>query len=200
MSPAPVDKSGRLPWGDGWPLYIMALLVTCWVGALQFVLGPVLTGMAAVSAETGSSLTAAALVLASLVGLVFGPLVHARCRGVVLMSIWGAALLVAGVVLGSADSIAGVYLGVGLLALGAAVLSPWYGSRLRQCQPGAQGEVAGRLTSIHTLGYIAGTLCGGWLLESMAQSALTPFVLPAPALILLALLAGRVTDRGRTTG
>ena len=196
----PAQPPQRLPWGHGWPFYLVAFLTTAWVGTLQFVLGPVLTAMAGGSAGTGSSLTAVALVLASLVGLVFGPLVHARLRRAPLMFIWGAALLAAGMVLGFADSVFRVYLGASLLALGAAVLTPWYGSRLRQCQPAAQGEVAGRLTSTHTLGYIAGTLTGGWLLENTPESALAVFMLPAPALVLLAIWAGRVTGRDRTVG
>lgn len=195
-----MQPAERLPLGRGWPFYLVAFLTTAWVGTLQFVLGPVLTSMAGVSAETGSSLTAVALVLASLVGLVFGPLIHARLKGVPMMFAWGGALLVAGMVLGLADSVSRVYLGVSLLAFGAAVLTPWYGSRLRQCQPAAQGEVAGRLTSTHTLGYIAGTLAGGWMLENIPESALTVFMLPAPALVLLAVWASRVTDRDRTVG
>ncbi len=193
-------RPASLPWGTGWPLYLVAVVVTGWVGALQFVLGPVLTRMTGVSAETGSSLTAVALVLGSLIGLVSGPLIHARVRGAALMLIWSSALLGAGVVLGTAASVAGVYLGVSLMALGAAVLTPWYGSRLRQHQPEAQGEVSGRLTSLHTLGYIAGTLAGGWLFETFPEQALTVFLFPAPVLTLLALWAGRVSGRDHTAG
>lgn len=195
-----MQPAERLPLGRGWPFYLVAFLTTAWVGTLQFVLGPVLTSMAGVSAETGSSLTAVALVLASLVGLVFGPLIHARLKGVPMMLAWGGALLVAGMVLGLADSVSRVYMGVSLLAFGAAVLTPWYGSRLRQCQPAAQGEVAGRLTSTHTLGYIAGTLTGGWMLENIPETTLMVFMLPAPVLVLLAIWASRVTDRDRTVG
>lgn len=180
----------RLPWEPGRPYYLMALILTAWVGSLQFVLGPVLTRTVGVSAQVGSSLTAGALVLTSVIGLVLGPLIHARIRGsATLMCIWGGALVVAGVVLSIATTIFEIYAGVVVLAFGAAVLTPWYGSRVRQCQPSAHGEVAGRLTSIHTLGYIAGTLAGGWLLEIYPNHALTAFVLPAPVLILLAIRA-----------
>lgn len=180
----------RLPWGPGWPFYLMALLLTAWVGSLQFVLGPVLTRIAEVSAEAGSSLTAAALMLTSVVGLVLGPLVHARIRGTVALTmVWGAALLIAGVVLGVATTVFEIYVGVAFLAFGAAVLTPWYGSQVRQCQPDAHGEVGGRLTSTHTLGYIAGTLAGGWLLEVHPDRAMAAFVLPAPVLVLLAIKA-----------
>lgn len=184
----------QLPWRPGLPFYLMALTLTAGIGALQFVLGPVLTRMAGVSAEVGSSLTAMALVLTSLVGLLFGPLVHARVRADhVLTAIWGGALLLAGVVLASAQSVPAVYGGIALLAFGAAVLTPWYGSGLRQCHPAAQGEVAGRLTSTHTLGYILGTLAGGWLLEARPDHALMMFAVLAPVLLLLAgwVLKGR---------
>ena len=79
-----------------------------------------------------------------------------------------------------------IYGGVAAVAFGAAVLTPWYGSQLRQCHPRFQGEIAGRLTSIHTLGYIAGTLAGGWLLEARPESPLAMFVLLVPVLVLLA--------------
>lgn len=182
----PSPGSG-LPWRRGWPFLLLALLLTAWVGALQFVLGPVLTRMAGVSPEVGSSMTAGALMLTSVIGLVFGPLVHSRIRASrTLILIWGGAFALAGVVLATAQSAPGVYLGVALLAFGAAVLTPWYGSGLRQCHPEAQGEVAGRLTSTHTLGYILGTLTGGWLLESHPDQTLVIFVLLAPILLPLA--------------
>lgn len=180
----------RLRWKPGRPYYFMALILTAWVGCLQFVLGPVLTRIAQVSAEVGSSLTAGALVLTSVIGLVLGPLVHARIRGAATLTfIWGGALLLAGVVLSCATTVFEIYAGVAVLAFGAAVLTPWYGSRVRQCQPGAHGEVAGRLTSIHTLGYIVGTLAGGWLLEMYPDWAMVAFVAPTPVLILLAVRA-----------
>ncbi|OHY82921.1 hypothetical protein [Marinobacter sp. AC-23] len=128
--------------------------------------------------------------LTSVVGLVLGPLVHARIRGTVALTmVWGAALLIAGVVLGVATTVFEIYVGVAFLAFGAAVLTPWYGSQVRQCQPDAHGEVGGRLTSTHTLGYIAGTLAGGWLLEVHPDRAMAAFVLPAPVLVLLAIKA-----------
>ena len=178
---------GRLPWLGGWPYYLMALLLTASVGAVQFVLGPRLTEMAGVSADVGSSLTAAALILASVVGLVFGPLVHARGRtNPVLTVIWGGALLAAGVLLGYGQSLPAMFAGIAALAFGAAVLTPWYGSLLRQRYPDLQGEVAGRLTSTHTLGYITGTLAGGWLLEISPEQPLLVLLPLAPALVMLA--------------
>lgn len=45
------------------PYNLMAQMLTAWVGSLQFVLGPVLTRVADVSAETGSFLTAGTPVL-----------------------------------------------------------------------------------------------------------------------------------------
>ncbi|WP_328187966.1 MFS transporter [Marinobacter sp. OP 3.4] len=178
---------GRQPWLAGWPYYLMALVLTASVGAVQFVLGPRLTAMAGVSADMGSSLTAAALILASVVGLVFGPLVHARARtNPVLVVIWGGALLAAGLLLGYGQSLPAMFAGIAALAFGAAVLTPWYGSLLRQRYPDLQGEVAGRLTSTHTLGYIIGTLAGGWLLEISPEQPLLALLLLAPALVMLA--------------
>ena len=180
-------ECGRLPWLGGWPYYLMALLLTASVGAVQFVLGPRLTEMAGVSADVGSSLTAAALILASVVGLVFGPLGHARGRtNPVLTVIWGGALLAAGVLLGYGQSLPAMFAGIAALAFGAAVLTPWYGSLLRQRYPDLQGEVAGRLTSTHTLGYITGTLAGGWLLEISPEQPLLVLLPLAPALVMLA--------------
>lgn len=186
-SVAMAGAGAELPWRHGAPYYLIALLLTFWIGALQFVLGPWLTRVAGVSAQVGSSLTATALVLTSLVGLLLGPLVHAwvRANGA-LVVIWGVALGTGGVLLSRATGVAVIYGGVAAVAFGAAVLTPWYGSQLRQCHPRFQGEIAGRLTSIHTLGYIAGTLAGGWLLEARLESPLAMFVLLVPVLVLLA--------------
>lgn len=180
----------RLSWGPGRYLYLVALVLTCWVGALQFVLGPVLTRLAQVSPEVGSSLTAVALVFTSVIGLVLGPLIHSRIRShLKLMLIWGGALVLAGVILSRADSVGEIYMGVAFLAFGAAVLTPWYGSQIRKCQPDSHGEVAGRLTSTHTLGYIVGTLAGGWLLDTYPEWVTVAFVLPAPLIVAIAVRA-----------
>ncbi|MFL1405619.1 MFS transporter [Marinobacter sp. M1N3S26] len=197
------DSGGdrRPPWRAGWPYYLMALVLTVAVGAVQFVLGPRLTALAGVSAEVGASLTAAALILASLIGLVFGPLVHSRVRGSpILGAIWGSSLLVGGTLLAYAQNLSAMFGGIAALAFGAAVLTPWYGSLLRQCHPDAQGEVAGRLTSTHTLGYIIGTLAGGWLLETSPGQPLLALLLIAPALVMLAWRAGGFTRRDRKVG
>lgn len=202
-SPALPDSGNALrpPWGEGWPYYLMALVLTASFGTVQFVLGPRMTALAGVSAEVGASLTATALILASAVGLVCGPLVHSRVhRSLTLAVIWGSALTCGGITLAYAASLAAMFAGIAALAFGAAVLTPWYGSLLRQCHPDAQGEVAGRLTSTHTLGYIVGTLAGGWLLEVSPGQPLLVLVLLAPALMLLAWRAGGVTRRDRIAG
>lgn len=194
-------SNGRPTWIGGAPFYLMALLLTAWVGAIQFMLGPLLTDLAGVSAEVGSSLTAGALVLASVVGLIFGPMVHRLVQApVTLLVIWGGALLAASAILASAQSLAAIYGGIGVLAFGAAVLTPWYGSLLRQRFPQAQGQISGRLTSTHTLGYIIGTLAGGGLLEASPARPLSVSVLLAAALILLAAWVSMPTRKDRTAG
>jgi predicted MFS family arabinose efflux permease len=195
------DGNSSLPWKADWPLYLMALVLTTWVGVLQFVIGPVLTRIAHVSAAVGATLTATALIIAAVTGLVAGPLVHSRVHSPRLLVVcWFASFAGAGGLLLVADSVMLVYIGTGALALGIAILTPWYGSRLRLSHPGNQGAIGGRLTSLHTLGYIVGTLTGGWLLEQSPDSALAVFVVLPPVLLLLAMLSEPVAGRHQTAG
>jgi MFS family permease len=197
---APGDNRS-LPWRTDWPLYLMALVLTTWVGVLQFVIGPVLTCIANVPAAVGATLTATALIIAAVIGLVAGPLVHSRVRSPrVLAACWFISFTGAGSLLLVADSVMLVYIGTGALALGIAILTPWYGTRLRLSHPGNQGAIGGRLTSLHTLGYIVGTLTGGWLLEQSPDNALAVFVILPPVLLLLAMLSEPVAGRHQTAG
>lgn len=184
---APVTVRAPVPgvapgWRDGLPLYGMALAITVWIGLLQFVLGPVLARLSAGTPETATALTGTALVIASVVAIVTGPVIHRLMRSVIWLGvIWSLGLGIGGVMLALADSVADVYLGIALVAMGVAVITPWYGAALRRLWPHARGQVAGRLTSLHTCGYGVGTLAGGALLEWQPDYALTAF----PALVLV---------------
>lgn len=59
------------------------------------------------------------------------------------MDAWGPVLMM-GVLL-MADSVMLIYVGTGVLALGIAILTPWYGARLRLSYPQDQGAIGGRL-------------------------------------------------------
>lgn len=193
--PHPAEQQNqalRPGWRDGLPLYTLALAITVWVGVLQFVLGPVLARISGSSPETATALTGTALVIASVAAMVAGPLVHRHVRSVVwLGALWSLGLGAGGLQLALAGSVAEIYLGVALLSMGVAVITPWYGAVLRQFSPEARGQVAGRLTSLHTCGYGVGTLIGGALLEWYPDQALAVF----PGLVLmvavLALWAGK---------
>jgi len=178
-------------WLDGLPLYALAFAITVWVGALQFVLGPVLAELSFSSPQTATALTGTALVIASLAAMLAGPLVHRLARSTTwLILFWNFGIGVGGLVLALADSVADVYAGVALLAAGVAVITPWYGATLRQLWPEARGLVAGRLTSVHTCGYGVGTLLGGGLLEWRPDQALSIFPLLVVAVAALVLWAG----------
>ncbi len=191
--PAEQQRQALRPgWRDGLPLYAMALAITVWVGILQFVLGPVLARVSGSNPETATALTGTALVIASLAAMVAGPLVHRHVRSVVwLGALWSLGLGGGGVQLALTDSVTGIYLGVALLAMGVAVIAPWYGAVLRQFWPQARGQVAGRLTSLHTFGYGVGTLIGGALLEWSPDQALAVFPVLVLVVAALALWAGK---------
>lgn len=196
------EESNRaLPWRPQWPLYLMALVLTAWVGILQFVIGPVLTRIANVPASVGATLTAVALIIAAVTGLVAGPWVHGRVRSPRVLAIcWFISFSAAGGLLLMADTVMAVYIGTGVLALGITILTPWYGTRLRLSYPRNQGAIGGRLTSLHTLGYIVGTLTGGWLLEQHPENAMAVFVVLAPVLLLLAIISEPAAHRHQTDG
>ena len=185
-------RAVRPGWRDGLPLYAIALVITVWVGVLQFVLGPVLAGVSGSSPEMATALTGSALVIASVSAMVAGPLAHRLVRSVVgLGALWSLGLGAGGVQLALADSVTGIYLGVALLAMGVAVITPWYGAVLRQLWPQARGQIAGRLTSLHTCGYGMGTLIGGALLEWYPDQTLAVFPVLVMVIAGLALWAGR---------
>jgi MFS family permease len=193
--------NNSLLWMPEWPLYLMALVLTAWIGMLQFVIGPVLTRMAGVSASVGAMLTAIALIIAAVTGLIAGPLVHNWIRSThLLIACWFVSFAGAGSLLLMADSVLAIYIGTAALALGVAILTPWYGARLRLSYPQHQGAIGGRLTSLHTLGYIVGTLTGGWLLEVNPDNALTVFIILAPTLLLLVIVSERVTGKHQIAG
>ena len=182
----------RPGWRDGLPLYAMALAITVWVGILQFVLGPVLARVSGSSPETATALTGTALVIASVAAMMAGPLVHHHVRSVVwLGALWSLGIGAGGIQLALASSVMDIYLGVALLAMGVAVITPWYGAVLRQLWPQARGQVAGRLTSLHTFGYGVGTLIGGALLEWSPDQALAVFPVLVLVVAALALWAGK---------
>lgn len=190
----------RPSWRPGWPLYLLAITLTFAVGVLQFVLGPVTVRVAAVPADVAASLTALALVVASVTGLLAGPLIHGRVRSMVWQRrLWNVGFVLAAGVLVFADSVLDLVVGMAVLAFAAAILTPWYGSQLRQQCPDAQGAIAGRLTSLHTLGYILGTLTGGWLLEHRPEQVLSVFVLLPVAVWGLSGPALRRVGRSRRT-
>ncbi|WP_092010795.1 MFS transporter [Marinobacter daqiaonensis] len=187
--------SGRTPglspeiplWREAWPVYTLALVLTAFVGVLQFVLGPWIRHILGIGADQATALTGLVLATASVSGVVSGLVVHRWVSGIVpLSALWFCLLLGGGLGLATAASPAGILAGVVLFSAGVAVLTPWYGMVLRARWPQAHGLVAGRLTSIHTWGYAVGTLAGGGLLEWRPENATT--VLPLLAPVLLALI------------
>lgn len=180
-------------WGADRYLYGLAFVLTLWVGMLQFVLGPYLQQLLAVDAATATGLTGTALIVAALAGFLVGPLVHRWLgnREWTLTLLWFALLLSGGALLALARGYGSVLAGVALVAAAAAVLTPWYGSRLRQRWPDRRGLMAGRLASLHTCGYALGTLLGGAALQWWPERALMVFPALAPLLLALTLAACR---------
>ncbi|PAV25354.1 hypothetical protein CF392_11360 [Tamilnaduibacter salinus] len=188
-STEPVTPPG---WRPDWPLYLLALLITTWVGLLQFVLGPYIQQLLAVDAVSATRMTGYYLMLSSVVALVVGPLGHRWLAGRhgLLSGIWLSALVAGGLVLAVAVTPLGLAVGIALVVSGLALATPWYGSLLRGRWPAAQGQVSGRLTSVHTTGYGIGTLAGGVALEWAPEQALLPFLVLGP-LALVCYLAHR---------
>lgn len=192
-APSPPQRAVTPPgWRPDWPLYLLALIITTWVGLLQFVLGPYIQQLLNVDAVAATRMTGYYLMLSSVVALVVGPLGHRWLAGRsrLLSGLWLSALMVGGVGLALADTPLGLAVGIALVVSGLALATPWYGSLLRGRWPAAQGQVSGRLTSVHTTGYGIGTLSGGAALEWAPEQALMLFVALGP-LALLCYLAHR---------
>ncbi|WP_341503412.1 MFS transporter [Gallaecimonas sp. GXIMD4217] len=158
------EGDGVAPWGPALPSYLLAGLITTALGLVQFSLGPLLQERHGLSAAMASALMGRYLAAAALAAMLAGLLVLPRLteRPGWLLATWWGLLGLGGLAMAGGWLLAGVL----LLAAGLALATPWYGARLRERWPGAQGLVAGRLSSLHTLGYGLGMVLGGRLLAA----------------------------------
>ena len=74
---APAHGESRAPpppLRDDWPLWALAVVITVWVGQLQFALGPYIQNLTGVDSVTASQWTGITLMAGSVVAMVIGPL------------------------------------------------------------------------------------------------------------------------------
>ena len=178
------------PWNDDWPLYGLGFVITLWVGQLQFALGPYIQNLAGVDSVTASQWTGTALMAASVSAIVSGPLGNRWLSPMprVLGGLWLGVFTIGGILLAAAPNVWGVGVAVCLITAGLTLAAPWYGSILRARRPDAQGQVSGRLISVHTIGFGSGTLVGGVMLELVPDHAMAAFYLLGPVAGALALI------------
>ena len=173
-------------WTDGFSVYGLAITLTIFIGALQFLLGPYLQMLWQISAsqasvELGWMLTTAAII-SVLVALKIGPkLFHSEIKTLSVIMI----LLASGcVLLLMADQRLVLHVAVACLSASIALATPWYGALLRDQWIEDQGKISGQLASVHMAGYGVGTLVGGYGLQFFEQNVILIFsLLPVFALI-----------------
>ncbi len=169
------------------PELAMAFVLTGFLGCLQFLLGPYLQHHFRLSPESATQHLSMLLILTAMImflgALVLVPRLQYQPRIYLLTML--SSCVIGGLLLGSADGLPMLVLGLVLLAIGVSLCTPYYGQQLRDQWPQQQGMVGGALTSAHTLGYGAGTLVGGWLMTHYADQALDGFYVLGPLLLLL---------------
>lgn len=177
-------------WGEDLPLYGLGFVITLWIGSLQFAIGPYVQALAGVDSVTASQWTGTILMVASVSAIAAGPLGSRWFAPVprVLCGLWIAVFTIGGTLLASASSVFWVGVAVSFITAGLNLAVPWYGSILRARRPDAQGQVSGRLVSVHTIGYGSGTLFGGIMLELAPSHAMIGFYLLGPLTGILALI------------
>lgn len=178
-------KESAAPWAPALPLYLLALVITTALGQVQFLLGPLLQQGLGLSPEGASSLMGAYLALAALVAALVGLGLVPRLGSSGQLALGVLCLSLGGAWLGWSSPQQGFWGPLALLSAGLALTSPWYGVKLRERWPRAQGRVAGRLSSLHTLGYGLGMVSGGWLLQKAPQTPLLGLALLGPLLVAL---------------
>lgn len=178
------------PWNEDWPLYALGFAITLWVGQLQFALGPYIQTLSGVDSVTASQWTGTALMAASVSAIVAGPMGNRWLSPMprLLCGLWLGVFSLGGVLLAAAPTILGVGVAVCLITAGLTLAAPWYGSILRARRPDAQGQVSGRLISVHTIGFGSGTLVGGVMLELFPHHTMAAFYLLGPVAGALALI------------
>lgn len=189
-APEGTPRAAPPPFRDDWPLWVLAVVITVWVGQLQFALGPYIQNLTAVDAVTASQWTGITLMAGSVAAMVSGPLgnrVFGERLGILCL-LWILAFTVGGFLLALAPGVVLLAVGVCLVTAGLTLAAPWYGSILRARLPQAQGQISGRLISVHTIGFGSGTLLGGAMLEVMPGNAMITFVLLGPLSAALAFL------------
>ena len=192
-SGAPARGESRAPpppLRDDWPLWALAVVITVWVGQLQFALGPYIQHLTGVDSVTASQWTGITLMAGSVVAMVVGPLGN-RVLGErlhILCGLWILTFTLGGMLLALAPGIIPLAVGVCLVTAGLTLAAPWYGSILRARCPEAQGQISGRLISVHTIGFGSGTLAGGAMLEFLPDHAMMLFVVLGPLTALMAVV------------
>lgn len=181
----PADNSEPVvapPWSEDWPLYALGFVITLWAGQLQFALGPYIQNLAGVDSVTASQWTGTTLMAASVSAILAGPLGNRWFSPMprLLCGLWIGVFTVGGVLLAAASGVLWVGVAVCCITAGLTLSVPWYGSILRARRPDAQGQVSGRLISVHTIGFGSGTLFGGLMLELVPDHAMAAFVLLGP--------------------
>ncbi|XOZ32952.1 MFS transporter [Halomonadaceae bacterium KBTZ08] len=178
------------PWSEDWPLYGLGFMITLWVGQLQFALGPYLQNLVGVDSVTASQWTGTALMAASVSAIVAGPLGNRWLSPTprLLCGVWLGVFTLGGVLLAAASGVFGVGAAVCLITAGLTLAAPWYGSILRARRPDAQGQVSGRMISVHTIGFGSGTLVGGLMLELAPNHAMAAFYLLGPLAAVLVVI------------
>lgn len=177
---------GSYRWTDGFSVYGLAITLTIFIGALQFLLGPYLQMLWQISAsqasvELGWMLTTAAII-SVLVALKIGPkLFRSEIKtvsAIMILLALGCALLL------MADQRLVLHVAVACLSASIALATPWYGALLRDQWIEDQGKISGQLAAVHMAGYGVGTLVGGYGLQFFEQNVILIFaLLPVFALI-----------------
>lgn len=187
-----ISNGEKYRWQNGLSVYALALTLTVFIGALQFLLGPYLKQLWQISAEQASIELGWMLTTAAICSVIFalkiGPkLFHSAGKtmgAVCILLMLGSTLLVL------ADRSWILHAAVACLSGGVALVTPWYGALLRDKWVQHQGTISGQLASVHMAGYGLGTLVGGYALDFYGvQSILLFAAMPWVALFCFFLIA-----------
>ncbi|MGF1748142.1 MFS transporter [Vibrio cionasavignyae] len=138
---------------------IIALLLCSALGVLHYSLTPLLSAVSSLSAESlsdwvGYLLTLSAVVtLATQIGVV-----KKKKLSLEQMLFWGGLLLIMGYSLFLLANIIAYLVGISLLSVGNAILTPAYTTKAMSKQSGHQGQISGLLATSHTLGFALSAL------------------------------------------
>ena len=185
INPTNSNTEQNPDWLSGLPDIAMAILLTMFVGWLQFSLGPYIQNLwglnpTEASQELSYLLFASAFAMSVTAFLITPRISHMpKLYAAIMIS----CVIIGAVILSRATSLLQLYPGMILLSVGLALCPPYYGHRLRARWPHHQGLIGGVLTSAHTIGYACGVLLGGWLLNQNPSQVLELYSIFGPLLL-----------------